>query len=360
MFHRFSTWWRALSVVLLSLATVTWPSAAGAQTTSGFEFLHQDAVATLSHSGVAHFSTTLRFPAGSQPRAVVTLFPRIIERSQLTPIIAGQGAGGRPITSTGPIDFSCHTATVVQFDVDIYTRKARPNVHHCTTGTPRLHLGCPNARCDGVYPLRYVVTIGQTTRTVWSLLTVQATSVASPLRVNLVETLSTTSIDHPKRTQSNLTALARLGSSPVALALDYRLLNKVIDASADTAYRSALNAALASPLHRAVNAPPGFIDFGGLAAHQLQSEVHYQLSFTHDLLATLTGRPLDGQVVIEGRPSLASLRALNAAGVTQVVLPEGDLATAPSSTLTWGAPFRVTGTTSMLSLIHISEPTRPY
>jgi hypothetical protein len=47
---------------------------------------------------------------------------------------------------------------------------------------------------------------------------------------------------------------------------------------------------------------------------------------------------------------MSSLRALNAAGVDDVVVPESDLATPPSSTLTWGAPFHVAGTTSMVAL----------
>ena len=45
MFHRFSTWWRAHVVVLISLATVPWPSAAQAATTPSVDILHQDAVA---------------------------------------------------------------------------------------------------------------------------------------------------------------------------------------------------------------------------------------------------------------------------------------------------------------------------
>ena len=350
MSHRFSTWWRALSVVLLSLATVTWPSAAHAETTSHIEFIHQDAVATLSKEGTSHFSTTIRIPESSSAHGDVTLYPRIVERSQLAPIINGVGLTGRGISTTGPIDFSCNSGTEIRFDVDIFSRRVRPSVHRCTTGTPRLHVACGGAGCDGVYPLRYVITSGSTTRTIWTLLTVQQTRGVTPLRVALVETLGAVAARQPKRTASNLAALAHLGLTPVTLAVDYRALNDIIDAGTTTPYRSALSAALSTPLHRAIDAPLGSVDFGGLRAHQLESEVRFQLSFPGGLLSTLTGHSLDAQAVISDRPSLTSLRALNAAGVKDVIVPESDLPIPPSATLTWGAPFHVAGTTSMVAL----------
>ncbi len=70
MFHRFSTWWRALSVVLLCLATMAWPTAARAGTSPTFALLHQDAVATITAKGTAHFAFTLSTsPAGTSSSA---------------------------------------------------------------------------------------------------------------------------------------------------------------------------------------------------------------------------------------------------------------------------------------------------
>src|SRR5271163_2079073 len=108
MFHRFSTWWRALSVVLLCLATVTWPTAAQAGTTPTFSILHQDAVAVLSARGTTHFSLTLSTnPKGVAAKARVTLYPRVIDRSQLAPIVSGAGVSGPALTTTSTFALRC-------------------------------------------------------------------------------------------------------------------------------------------------------------------------------------------------------------------------------------------------------------
>jgi hypothetical protein len=81
MFHRFSTWWRALSVVLLGLATVTWPSAAQARTTTTFKVSHQGAWVALSPSGRARLRVTLDLPtAHDKAVAQISLYPRVVTR----------------------------------------------------------------------------------------------------------------------------------------------------------------------------------------------------------------------------------------------------------------------------------------
>ena len=59
MFHQFSSWWRALSVVLLGLATLTWPSAAQATTTPSFSVLSESSTASLNATGAGVFSLRL-------------------------------------------------------------------------------------------------------------------------------------------------------------------------------------------------------------------------------------------------------------------------------------------------------------
>ena len=49
----------------------------------------------------------------------------------------------------------------------------------------RLRFTCAGASCDGVYPLRYQVTINGLAITTWSLLALKATTVEHPLRVVL-------------------------------------------------------------------------------------------------------------------------------------------------------------------------------
>ena len=108
MSHRFTTWWRALSVVLLSLATVTWPSASGANTTPHFSVVHQNALATLSARGTTHFVTTVRLtPAKTGASANVTIYPALTTQSQFSPIVSDAGVTTTAISSTGTFALNC-------------------------------------------------------------------------------------------------------------------------------------------------------------------------------------------------------------------------------------------------------------
>ncbi len=345
MFHRFSTWWRALSVVLLCLATVTWPTAAQAGTTPSFSILHQDAVATLSSRGTTHFSLTLATnPKGVASRARVTLYPRLIDRSQLTPIISGAGVSGAAMSATSTFTLRCEIHGTFTFSVDLYTGRAGSLRRNCYPIAPHMRLACHGQSCDGVYPLRIEVTTNGVSNVVWSLLTVQATSVDQQLLVDFVETMDPSSWQHAKRSMQVLNAIGRHPMSSITLSADYRTLDSVAQTGApNTLFRAALNKALASPLHQAINAPPANIDFAELAAHGLSDEVGHQLNLSSTLLKDLTGRYVDGPVLLTGTASVADLKALHHAGVSDVVLPEDDLTVPPSTTLNWGAPFNVTG-----------------
>ena len=345
MFHRFSTWWRALSVVLLCLATVTWPPAAQAATTPSFALLHQDSVASLSAQGTTHFSVTVATsPKGSPARARVTLYPRIVDRSQLAPIVSDLGSPSKAIATTSTFALKCETRGAFTFTIDLYTRRAGPLARPCEPTAPHMHLPCRAQSCDGVYPLRLAVTTNGVTMVKWSLLVVKATRVLQPLRVDIIETMDPSAWVHSTRAINVLDALARHQKSAITLSADYRTLNTVAQSGArNTSFRVALNTALGSPLHQVVNAPPANIDFAGLAANGLKDEVGHQLSLSSTLLKELTGRYVDSPVLLSGSPSVASLAALKRSGVSEVVLPENVLAVAPSTTLNWGAPFHVTG-----------------
>ncbi len=351
MFHRFSTWWRALSVVLLCLATMAWPTAASAGTTPSFTLLHQDAVASISTKGTSHFALTLSTsPQGSASRARVTVYPRVIDRSQLDPIVAGTGATDKALGTTSSFALKCEIHGRYKFTVHLFSRRSGRLRRSCAPA-PRLHLPCPALRCDGVYPIRIEVTTDGATSIRWSLLAVESTAVDQPLRVDLVETMDPSSWLHAKRSTAVLRLLAHHPSSAITLSADYRTLDTVAQSgSTNTLFRSALRQALVSPLHQAVAAPPANIDFGGLAAHGFGDEVRHQLSLSAAFLQGLAGRAVDGAVLLNGTPSLASLRALRHAGVRDVVLPETDLTVPPSTTLNWGAPFEVEGAGSLTAL----------
>ena len=359
MFHRFSTWWRALSVVLLSLATVTWPSAAQARTTTSFKVLHQDAWVTLSASGTARLRISLELPSPHAKAQVrVSLFPRIVTRSQLTPIIDGAGSPATAVARTAQIALDCASHRSVALTVGLYTRRPGRQQSPCRTRGARMRLPCSGARCDGVYPLSYTVTIDGATTTEWSLFAIQATAVEQPLHLNWIETFEPLTLQHSSRALAVLDTIAGNRSLPITLSADYRTLSQVMPytkAPLNQLWDQALVKALASPLHRVIVAPPGNIDFGGLVANGLRTQVAQQLSLSADLLRTITGRYVDGQVLLSGRPSRSGLAALVAAGMRDAILPESALTVAPSTTLNWGTPFHIQGVQSF-SALSIDQP----
>ena len=357
MFHRFSTWWRALSVVLLCLATLTWPTAAQAATTPSFALLHQDSVATLSPRGTTHFSITVSTsPKGSTSRVRVTLYPRIVDRSQLTPIVDDVGSPSKAIATTSIFTLKCQTHGAYTFTIDLYTRRVGPLARPCEPTAPHMHLPCVAQGCDGVYPLRLAVTTNGVTAVKWSLLVVKATRVVQHLRVDLIETMDPSAWVHRTRAINVLNVLGRYQKSALTLSADYRTLDTIAQVGARNAsFRAALNKALVSPLHQVVNAPPANIDFAGLAANGLSGEVTRQLSLSSTLLKDITGRYVDSPVLLSGSPTVANLVALTRSGVSEVVLAENDLTVAPSSTLNWGAPFHVNGA-GPLSALSTDQP----
>ena len=357
MFHRFSTWWRALSVVLLCLATVTWPTAAQAGTTPSFAILHQDSVAPLSAKGTTHFTLTLAAnPKGVASQARVTLYPRVVDRSQLAPIVSGAGVSGAPLTTTSAFALRCEVHGTFTFTVDLFTGRTGSLRRTCYPVAPHMRLPCHGAGCDGVYPLRIEVTTNGVSNVVWSLLALQATSVDQPLLVDYVETMDPSSWLHATRAIQVLNAIGHHPMSAMTLSADYRTLDTVAQSGAtNTLFRAALNKALASPLHQAITAPPANIDFAALAAHGLGVEVGHQLNLSSTLLTNLTGRYVDGPVLLSGVPSVGDLKALRRSGVSDVVLSENALTVAPSSTLNWGAPFNVAGAGPITVLSSDSE-----
>jgi hypothetical protein len=353
MVHRSSTWWRALAVALLSLATTAWPSAARAATTPSFTLEHQDPVAVLSSGGSGRVALSLRLSVpGRRAEVQVSLYARLITRGALDPLLSGTAPNGSSVSTTGNLTLTCTSRRAVTLDVILFTRAPTGRSGPCASRPARLRLPCAGAACDGVYPLSYSVTNAGVATTEWSLIAVRAGRVASPLHLDLVYTLDPSTLAHPQRARSTLRALSHYAKVPVAITADYRTLDAVsrLGTHASGAWRSALDAALTSPLHRAVVAPPGNVDFGALATVGLLGQVKEQLNLSSHLLRALTGRYVDAPVVVSGRPTTRGVAALASAGVREVVLPESILSTPPSTTLTWGAPFRVVGAPGLVAL----------
>ncbi len=351
MFHRFSTWWRALSVVLLGLATITWPSASGAATTPVFAVEHQDASAALSSSGTARIKITMAFAhPNASTRATLALYPRIIMRSQIAPIVSGAGVAGRAAASTGSFEPDCTASRSSSITVVLFTGQPLTSRGRCGP-LPRLRLSCAGATCDGVYPLRYAVTANGTTTVEWSLVAVQSVAVSTPLRLTWITTLGAGTWSERVRTAAVLTAISRRPTLPLTVSANYETLASAYDAGPrGTLWRDALNHAVASPLHRIINAPPRQVDFAGLAANGLSGEIKTQLNLASQLVGAITGRYLDAPVLLQGDPSAAAVAALGTVGVSDVVVPESRLTVEPSTTLAWGAPFHLTGAGTAVAL----------
>jgi hypothetical protein len=347
MFHRLSTWWRALGVVLLSLASLVWPSSARAlsQVPSPlFSVAHQDASTTLAARGVARFHLGLSFASHFTGTVTVALYSHAVTRSALDPVINGTGLGTAPLSSTGAIHLDCAPLRTQTFTISLLVARPTPVDEPCGARALNLHLPCRANACDGVYPLVFTVREGTVTRQEWSLIALQASPVVRPLSLAWISSVGPSAWTHSERATRDFDAIAHQ-SLPLSLGLDYRTLNDALQATTAraSAWRSALGRALTNPQHRAVAAPPGTIDFGGLGANALSTQVALQLSLTNDLLTSLNGRFIDSSLVLSGTPSLASVVALSRIGVRDAVIPEGALTVPPSSTLSWGAPFHVPG-----------------
>ncbi len=353
MVPRSSTWWRALAAVLLSLVTAAWPSAARAATTPSFTLVHQDPVAALTAAGTAHVGLSVRLAhTDAHAEIQLSLYPRLITRGGLAPLLNGSSPGTTSVSTTGNLKITCDTAKVVRLSVTLFTHSPAGARGPCVSHAARLRLPCAGAACDGVYPLSYSVTNAGVATTEWSMVAVRVARVATPLHLDLIYSLDPSSLAHPTRTRHTLTALSRHPGATLSLTADYRTLDAIatMPARRQAPWRTALSRSLTSPLHRAVVAPPGDVDFAGLAAAGLKGQVAGQLSLASSLLRTLTGRYVDAPVVVSGHPSASALAALGAAGASEVVVPESLLATPPSTTLTWGAPFRVAGAPRVTAL----------
>src|ERR1700731_3045094 len=162
MFHRFSTWWRALSVVLLGLATFTWPSAARAQATTAFSVISQDAVAHMSSAGNSSFNIDISVPVGTTNNVTLGLYSPVVYRSEVSAIVSGTGPNSSPIATTSVSSPSCASGTSFAFRVALFSATGSGPSALCGNQPLHLRLPCQSAACDGVYPLRIAVNVNGT------------------------------------------------------------------------------------------------------------------------------------------------------------------------------------------------------
>ncbi len=340
MLPSFSTWWRALCVVLLSLATLAWPQAATASTSRPAVLVHQDDVATLHH-GVATIALTLHVGGENDDGTTVNvaLYGRLTARSQLTSIFDQQSSPTTALDATGPLALDCRSKGVASFRVGLGQNSLPSSNTNCTgMSAAALDLHC-SANCDGVYPLKITVSTQERTTRIWTVVAVSSAPVPTPLHLVWLMRSSPLSEKNLQNEFQVLAALLQRQRIPVALSVSYVGANYLQWNTSAYAQglRTSITKLLSTPNSSLVTSPPGNIDYAGLSANGLASEVAEQLKASSSIMDV---KP-SSFVALNGPTSLADLSALSAAGAKNVVIPEDDLRTPPSQTLTWGAPFRV-------------------
>lgn len=312
----------------------------------------------LSSQGHAQFTATFYTPGSDlHPIVGISIYQHLRDFSQVEQVLnATESTPAFDALATGSATFSSCTPTAHQtlfVDLDASAPVSAGSASKCGEASVHLDLHCSQASCDGVYPVRY--SVAGSTRPLWSLVTVEASKVATSLAVSFIGEVLPSSLTHVHASVAALNAIASLRTSPLSLTADYQTLAQI---SKSVALRNAYVRALRTPLHQLLNAPPGDIDFGGLEAAGFASQATTQLNLGDSLGRSLTGRYVDTPIALSGTPSSASLVAIteaNAAKQTDVVLPESDLSTPPSQTLTWGTPFHVEGVNG-LSALAINAP----
>lgn len=329
MFHRASSWWRLVTVALVSLAALAMTPPASAA--PGPQLLSQSPQVNLSAAGRAVVRVSVAHAAGPLR---VALFPRITQRATINALVAGRAPTTVPLSTTSISQSpSCHPGPHTTFSLWVTSTTAGGRLP-CSQG-PALTTHCVRATCDGVYPLE--LTSGSTTW--WSLLTITTGASGRRLNVILNETITPGALAHPVALGTLLLALSAQ-SAPLSLAISYDALAAVAE---HPPLKAALSRALKNAEHQLISAPAPSIDYGGLLDNGFTNEVTSQLALTSSLAPQVTGRYLSGPLWLSGSPTAADLNALAGAGSSNLIVPETSLAYPPSATLAWGAPFHISG-----------------
>ena len=172
--------------------------------------------------------------------------------------------------------------------------------------------------CGGVYPIRYVVSVNGAVITKWSLLAVQATTVAKPLAVSLVTPLTMRALRHPGRSMNApQRTRAFFDVLPLTLSTNYEVLAAIqMNAVRGPKWVSALERALANPSIASLTRHPSDVDFAGLAANHLRTpKSAEQMTLSSDLFAAMTGHYVDDPVLLSGAQSPQSLVGARSLGL---------------------------------------------
>lgn len=358
MANRRNDRWRALAVGLVTFAAVVWPSVATATSLLNPTLVRQSSVVTLNKDGSGQLTVVMATGGsnGDHDDADLSVYPMIHTRSDLTPIIDGVGAQGLPISSTDSFRLDCRVNGNATINVTV-SEHAGPAAKSCGA-TPQLVLNCRALACSGVYPLGITTSNGPDTVTIWSLLSVSATTVTSPVGVSWILDSNPVNATVTTRETNALRTLARFPNATFTIGVNYQGISRVFFSSTAKAasYRHELGVTLAPTRHGLIDATPSSINFAALTEHHIAGDVVNQTRLATNLVDQFTSKPRGQALALTGATSPADLTSLGTAHVHEVVLPDDALQAPLSSSLFWGTPFRLYNTPRSLVAVSTDTP----
>ena len=353
---RFPRVWRVSSALLLGVASWGGLTSPAQAETLHPRLIHQDATVVVGTNGNGHMRVTLQ-TGGSNATATarITIYPALRTRSAVESIISGQGPGTAPLDSTGAFVLNCIQGQSATFDVAV--GEWRDAYTSCGSVRPVLHSKC-GSRCNGVFPLQYSVTARGSQVSMWSLVTISNGEVARPLHVAWTLKSQATSANSWSATGKTLTALAQ-NQEPITVTLSAAELHRTLTSENPVAqeYLDALRSFLALPQHRVMAMGPRAMDYGSLRARGLGVDVPQHFFVVEQLLSEVTSESrMTEAVFLPGVVGSASATAVDHQGRHVIVIGEEALRSAPSRTLSWGAPFRLVGVPASARALAVDSP----
>jgi len=297
------------------------------------------------HTGGSNATATAR----------ITIYPALRTRSAVESVISGQGPDAAPLDSTGTFVLNCIKGQSATFDVAI--GDWRDAYTSCGSVRPVLHSQC-GSRCNGVFPLQYSVTARGSQVLMWSLVTITNGVVARALHVAWTLKSQATSATSWSATSTTFSTLA-LNPEPLTVALSANELHRTLTSENPVAqrYLEALRSFLALPQHRVMAMGPRAMDYGSLRARGLGVDVPQHFFVVEQLLSEVTSESrMTEAVFLPGVVGSASATAVDHQGRHVMVIGEEALRSAPSRTLSWGSPFRLTGVPASARALAVDSP----
>ena len=281
----------------------------------------------------------------------LTIYSRLTTRSALVAAISGSGTYG-PVSTTRPLPVSCLTAAG-PFHLALAVSPNGVAVAHrqlCGRIAPVLRLGC-SASCDGVYPLRVTIIGGGEVSSLVTLLTFAAPS-STPMRVAWVLRVGgdKTGLGAAR---GALRSLRKHPKVPITLDVEGSTVAAGLSTAAGPRVIPLLRDVASASEHELIGEPFVPADLGALRASRLSTELVRQFALDGVVLkaAGVPTAPVGSVTYGTGPQTPTMSNAMATIGIRHLIVDGSSLGVDPSSTLTWGDAFRVSGSPSGPSVL---------